>query len=263
VRRPVVGREPVARHPFAPRRRRQMPRWLRRFLVGQLLFLLVFTLLNELQKPTGLPVSTLVGPRLAPGPVCIEEAVDVSASMTSFTPQRERAEQELFAFARRELRPDDQISVAFFAGSAALALPPSALDALTTPPPVAGGLADGTLLTPAVDVLRAGRTAASDACVERALVVITDGAIFDGDEAAAAIANGSYARVYAVIPAATGWLRPGELDGPLRYVTVEHFTDAGLAGRPASMLVDAKPLDVVLGDVIGSLTGQQLQQRTR
>src|SRR5580765_3691618 len=51
LRRPVIGRDPVHRVPFAPRKRWRMPGWLRSLLLSQLAFILLFTLLNELQKP--------------------------------------------------------------------------------------------------------------------------------------------------------------------------------------------------------------------
>lgn len=186
--------------------------------------------------------------------------MDLSASMTTFTPQRERAEAELFTFARRELQPYDLISTVHFAGSAEIALTPTSMDTLTATPPAIGGLADGTALTPAVDALVASRTAASDACAFRALVVITDGIISDSDATAAALARGGYARVYAVIPAGAGWGRPEPLDGALAGITVHRFHDSDTGGRIASFFVDAKPLDVVLGDIVGSLTGQHLEQ---
>lgn len=263
LRRSVVGREPAFRHPFVPRRRWRMPRGMRRFLIGLLLLLVLLVALNEVQKPIDLANSTLVGPRLVTGPICIEEAVDVSGSMTSFTPEREQAERELFTFARRELNPNDQMSAAFFAGSAELALTPSPLDTLTAAPAVPAGIDSvGTRLAPAVQALVNARNTASDACVVRALVVITDGEISDPGETASALALGSYARVYAVIPAGTGWGRPEPLRGELNSVSVYHFNDSGMGGRVASVLADAKPLDVVLGDIVGSLTGQRLEQNT-
>ena len=184
--------------------------------------------------------------------------------MISFTPQREQAERELFTFARRELAPSDQMSAAFFANSATVALAPSSLDSLSAAPVAPTGIDPaGTRLAPAVDALVAARGTASEACVARALVVSTDGLIVDPGEAAAAVVAGSYTRVYAVVPVETGWFRPQPLSGPLGFVAVEHFTSSDVTGRAASVVVDAKPLDVVLGDIVGSLTGQQLQQANR
>jgi hypothetical protein len=270
VRKTVIGREDVSRRPFTPRRRWATPHWLRRAISGLLvLFILPWllgALTEEAQKPTGLATSMLVGPRMATGPVCIEEAVDLSASMTAYTPQRERAEAELFAFARRELAPYDLMSTAHFAGSAQMTLPPTSMDTLTSTPAPAGGLADGTQLAPAVDVLVNARTNA-DSCVLRALVVITDGAISDPHETAAALARGGYARVFAVIPVGVGWGavdtewgRPQALRGPLEGVTVHRFHDSGAGGRVSSFVIGSQPLDVVFGEIVSSLTGQQLEQ---
>lgn len=264
VRKTVIGREDVSREPFTPKKRWTMPRWLRRLIVVLLaLFILpalLGALLEETQKPTGLATSVLAGPRQATGPVCIEEAVDLSSSMTAFVPARERAETELFSFARRELQGSDLISTAHFAGSAYLALPPTSMDTLATPPGVSGGLEGGTALAPAVDALINARIAASDSCAFRALVVITDGLISDSDATAAALSRGGYARVYAVIPAGAGWNRPWPLEGALGGVSVLRFHDSDSAGRVASLLVDAQPLDVVYGEIVGSLTGQRLEQ---
>lgn len=241
-----------------------MPRWLRRALAALLVLLVLFVLLTECQKPTGLASSALVGPRLVTGPICIEEAVDVSASMTAFTPQREQAERELFEFARRELERDDLISAAFFAGSAGLALAPSALSTVTSAPAIPAGIDySGTRLAPAVSALVDARVGGSEACVVRALVVITDGVISDPVETAAALGAGGYARVYAVVPAGTGWGRPAQLRGDLDSVSVHRFTEPGLGGSVASVLADGKPLDVVFGEIVGSLTGQRLEQETQ
>ena len=271
VRKTVIGREDVSRQPFTPRRRWATPRWIRRVISGLLvLFILPWllgALVEETQKPASLATSTLIGPRLATGSICIEEAVDLSASMTAYTPQRERAEAELFDFARRELASNDVMSTVHFAGSAQVALAPTQMDTLTSTPAPAGGLADGTLLAPAVDTLVNARTGAASGCVLRALVVITDGEIFDPQETAAALARGGYARVFAVIPVGVGWGpidpewgRPQPLRGPLEGVTVHRFHDSGPGGRVSSFVVGSQPLDVVFGEIVGSLTGQRLEQ---
>lgn len=260
LRRPVAGREPVSRRPLSARRRPRLPRRLVALLLGLLLLLAALIGLGEALKPTALATSTLDGPRLVTGPICLEEAVDVSSSMTAFTAQRERAERELLDFAPREL-PSDRLSTAFFAGSARVALRPSDLRTLTSAPTIPLGIdQDGTRLAPAVRALQDARPAGPDTCAARALVVITDGQISDPAETAAALADGSYTRVYAIVPAGTGWGRPGPLQGELDSVAVHRFTDSGPGGRVASVMVDARPLDVVLGDVVGSLTGQQLRQ---
>ena len=90
--------------------------------------------------------------------------------------------------------------------------------------------------------------------------MITDGLIGDGRaQLATALRRGDYTRIFAVIPAATGWGRPPELTGGIRNsITVYHFSSPGLSGVSASLLAGARPLDVVFGEIISSLTGQHL-----
>jgi hypothetical protein len=267
IRRSAIDRIPLHRRVVAPSPRRQLPRWARSLLLALLVLLLLAVGLvscREHEKPASLDTSTLAGPRLVTGPICIEEAVDVSGSMDSFRAEREQAERALFDFARRELTKDDLFSAAFFAGSGKIALPPSSLATITAAPGVPDGIDHaGTNLAPAVDALVGARPAGPPGrtCAVRALVVITDGLIMDSRAAGASLSKGMYTRVFAVIPSATGWSRPSELTGPvLDSVTVYHFRDSGVAGRAASIFAGALPLDVVLGTIIGSLTGQELAQ---
>jgi hypothetical protein len=90
--------------------------------------------------------------------------------------------------------------------------------------------------------------------------VITDGLIDDPGPLAAALHQGHYTRVFAVIPAATGLGRPGPLSsGALSGITVYHFTTStSLLARIAGLFDGARPLDVVFGTIISSLTGQHL-----
>jgi hypothetical protein len=209
--------------------------------------------------------SILTGARLASGPICIEQAVDVSGSMTEFRSQREQAEKDLFSFAKRTLTATDLYSEAFFAKSGVVALRPSPLTAIAGPPGEPNGIdMSDTQLTPAVNALVAARpsTRGGSQCAARALVVITDGVIGD-DQAtlAAALFKGGYTRVFAVIPIETGWGRPGQLrGGVLDSISVQHFAAPGITGRAASIVADARPLDVVFGEIIGSLTGQSLSR---
>src|SRR4051794_20374952 len=247
VRYSVFARTPLSRAPYGNRLGEPFTRWLRRLLLlllSLLLLLLALVACVEHEKPASLATSTLSGPRLTTGPICLEEAVDISSSMTVYTPQRERAERELFAFARRELEPGDVLSEAFFSGSAVVARPPTALASLGGPAPVARGLEDGTLLAPAVEALVAARTFGPDNCAARALVMITDGEIFDDEQLINdVLARANYTRMYAVVPAGTtggyrGTLHGGLLDS----VTVYGFHDGGMSGHAASVLGDAKPL---------------------
>jgi hypothetical protein len=267
IRRSAIDRIPLSRRVFAPSPRRKLPRWARSLLLGLLVLLLLAAGLvscHEHEKPTSLATSTLVGPRLVTGPICIEEAVDVSGSMDSFRAEREQAEGALFDFARRELTKDDLFSAAYFAGSAKIALPPSSLTTVTAAPGVPDGIDYvSTNLAPAVDALVDARSAGPPGrtCAARALVVITDGLIADSSTVGTSLSKGRYTRVFAVIPSATGWSRPSELTGPvLDSVAVYHFRDSGLTGRAASIFAGAMPLDVVFGTIIGSLTGQELAQ---
>lgn len=264
VRRPTLHRVPVHRRVFPVVPGRTLPRPLRRLLYAVLALMLAAVALvscREAEKPTSLAGSVLAGQRLVTGPVCLEVAVDVSGSMDQFRGQRERAERELFAFARRAL-DEDTLSEAFFASSARIALHPTVLNTLDAPPQVPGGIDyQGTRLTPAVAALISARPSGSaGTCAARALVVISDGLLGDDPaELTGTLARGAYTRIFAVIPAETGWGRPAPLTGGLLdSITVHHFTDSGLSGRIASILADAQPLDVVFGEILSALTGQRL-----
>lgn len=267
VRRPAIGRIPVGRRAFAPPPRSKMPRWARRLLLLLPLLLLLAAAIGfgrESRQPPSLATSTLTGARQVVGPICIEEAVDVSGSLQAYAAQRDKAEDEMFAFARRSLHKNDLFSEAFFAAQGKLALAPTPLSKLSVPPAEPAGISpDSTHLTPAVKALIAARSArpGGDRCASRALVVITDGLIYDPGPLAAALRQGDYTRIFAVIPSATGWGRPSELTGGIRNaIIVYHFTSPGFAGRAAAFLVGARPLDVVFGDIISSLTGQKLSR---
>ncbi|MFY1659712.1 VWA domain-containing protein [Micromonospora sp. WMMD1274] len=263
LRRSVFSRTAIGRVPYAVPPPYVMPRWLRRLLLALLALLLLLLCLvscREARKPESLSGSTLTGARKVAGPVCLEEAVDLSGSMVAYTEQRERAERELFAFAKRELSPTDRLSQAFFASDGRVTLKPSTLQSLSTVPPPPEDLGGGTSLTPAVAGLIAARGSDPADCAARALILITDGLI--GDEPGlidAAIRAGGYTRIYAVAPAgATGAGRGNLSGGLLDSITVYGFHDGGTFGRVASVLGDARPLDVIFGDILADLTGQQL-----
>jgi hypothetical protein len=265
VRRPAISRFPVSRHPYARPPRGRLPRWARALLAIALALVLLAGaagLIHRGTQPRSLATSTLRGPRLVTGPICIEEAVDISGSLTAYAAQRDHAEHEMFTFARRHLRRDDLFSEAFFALTSQLALAPTPLTRLSAAPAQPSGISpDGTYLTPAVRALIAARATAPGGgrCAARALVIITDGLIGDPGPLAAALRQGRYTRIFAVIPSATGWGRPPELTGGTRdAIAVDHFTSPGLGGQAAAFLAGARPLDVILGTIIGSLTGQQL-----
>lgn len=257
VRRSSIVRAPLNRRLYRPRTPWRLPSWLRNLLLGLagLAALLgAFVACDESEVPSSLAESSLEGSRRVTGGVCIEEAVDVSGSMNSFRSARESAERELFTFARRELAPGDRFSSAFFAGSGSLALAPTSMSALDSPPAVPTGLyTTGTHLAPAVRELVDARPADGD-CAVRALIVITDGEITDSPpDLTATLAAANYTRVFAVVPVATG-----RTDLP-ESVEVFHFHESGWFGRVAGFFTDAEPLDVVFGEILASLTGQELR----
>ncbi|GAB2568254.1 hypothetical protein Aab01nite_43690 [Paractinoplanes abujensis] len=259
LRKSVFSRTAMGRGPYVARPPYVMPRWLRRVLLGLLALLLVLLALvacHEEQKPETLARSKLTGARLTTGPICLEEAVDVSSSMLAYTAQRERAERELFGFAKRELQPTDSLTTAFFSGSAKVTLPPTSLQSLTAPAPPPGALENGTLLTPAVVELVKSRLVNPQPCASRALVMITDAELGDDlPQLEAAIYAASYTRIYAVSPiGGRGSLNGGLLGA----ISVYEFHGGGTAGRIASVLDDARPLDVIFGDILADLTGQRL-----
>jgi hypothetical protein len=260
LRKSVYSRTAIGRGPYRARPPWVMPRWMRRALLALLALLLLLLALvacHEDRKPESLSTSTLTGTRLTTGPICLEEAVDVSGSMTQYTAQREQAERELFAFAKRELQPTDRLTTAFFAGSAQVTLPPTSLQSLTAAAPRPGPLQDNTLLVPAVAGLVASRLASPEPCAARALVMITDGEIFDlSADLDQVLTLAGYTRMYAVAPSGSGrgYLTGGLLDS----VTVYNFHGGGTAGRFDSVVHDARPLDVIFGDILADLTGQHL-----
>jgi len=266
IRRPAIERVPAYRQPVTSSTRRPRPRWLRALLWGLPLILLLAVLaglVHTATQPPSLAQAKLAGTRMVTGPICLEEAVDVSGSLVAYARQRDQGEDEMFSFARRELRPDDLFSEAFFAGTGKLALAPTPMAKLSAPPAQPPGIGpDGTYLSPAVRALIGARSAggAADRCASRALVVITDGLIDDSGPLATVLSQGHYTRVFAVIPAATGSGRPAQISGGTRNaITVYHFTtSSGLAARAANLVDGAQPLDVVFGRIISSLTGQRL-----
>ena len=140
-----------------------MPRrWLRALPIIVPLLLLLGTLAGLAQElwrmPSSLARARLAGAPMVTGPICIEEAVDVSGSLVAYASQRDEAETEMFSFARRQLPRNDLLSEAFFAATGKLALAPARLSSLSAPPAQPPGISpDATYLTPAVEDLIAAR----------------------------------------------------------------------------------------------------------
>ena len=266
IRRPAIDRIPARRRAIALPSLNVPRRWLRALLIIVPLLLLLGTLAGlaqELRMPSSLAQAKLAGAPAVTGPICIEEAVDVSGSLVRYASQRDEAENEMFSFARRQLPRNDLFSEAFFAATGKLALAPAPLSTLSAPPAQPPGIdINATNLTPAVEDLIVARSAspADEQCAARALIVITDGLIEDPGPLASTLRQGHYTRVFAVIPAATGRGRPSQLSGgALNGITVYHFTtSSGVVARIADLFDGARPLDVVFGTIISSLTGQHL-----
>ncbi|MFG3557843.1 VWA domain-containing protein [Micromonospora sp. NPDC047557] len=231
------------------------PLW-RRLLRPLLATLLVLGLLGfcalqirkQLGPPGSLDQAVLEGTRRVTGPVCIDEAQDVSGSMERYTALREQAVEQLFLFAHRELRPTDQLAEAVFSGTAGVTLPPTSLHTMPArqraPEP-----GDGTLLAPAVRALTDADERADRECAARALVAISDGEVFDDPaDLRAALVDAAYTRVYLVVPGSVGG-RP------------EVFKGDVLGGALVRRFSDAERLGVIFGEIAAELTGERLEQR--
>ncbi|WP_018801898.1 vWA domain-containing protein [Salinispora arenicola] len=271
---PISGLQPVRihrpgiQHASLRRPRPGRDHRLRRRLLLALTFvpllLLAPVICREENRIPSLDQAELVGPRSATGPLCIEQAVDMSGSMARFEAERGQAVEQFIRFAHRELARDDVIAEAYFASTAALTIPPTPLNALPRTPyrsmPDLGG---GTALTPAVEALRTARSANPTDCAARALVVFTDAVLGDDpDTLRTVLRAGAYTRIYAVLPGNVRPGRPSALTGELLDgLKVDHFRQDGAVGRLFSMINDADELDVIFGWIAADLTGQRLVKR--
>ena len=196
--------------------------------------------------PTSLDSAVLRGARQVQGPVCVETYVDWSSSMDSHQPERQEALDALNRFARRELEPTDVYLEVAFGTTAAVMVPPTRFSELGPAQLDDGGIdRSGTLLLPAVAEAADGRADLGTDCAARALVIVSDGIVFDDTPAlAGALRDARYTRVFLVTPGYFG--RPGAFAGPeLAGVVVKHFWDS-------------ERLGVVYADVIASVTGQSV-----
>src|SRR5690349_8784858 len=103
IRQSAISRFPVGRRALSPDPRGRRRWLLPLLLLGLLPLIAALAYLAGLGGPPSLSRSALAGPRLVTGPICVEEAVDVSGSLTHYAAQRDQAEDELFDFARRTL----------------------------------------------------------------------------------------------------------------------------------------------------------------
>ncbi|GAA0895842.1 VWA domain-containing protein [Virgisporangium aurantiacum] len=198
--------------------------------------------------PTSLAAATLTGKRTVSGPVCIDQAQDVSGSMKRYAAQRDEAVAQLLSFATRELRGDDLLAEAVFAGTSEVTLPPTSLHTVGAARRPAAAIEDGSLLSPAVDALSA---TPHGSCAAKALVAVTDGQIFDDPaELGAKLKGARYSRVYLMIPG-VHWTQSGDAISELPpNVTVRYFRGPDELG-------------VAFGEVAAALTGERLSTRKK
>lgn len=196
--------------------------------------------------PSSLAAATLGGRRTVTGPVCIDQAQDVSGSMKPYATQRDEAVAQLLSFATRELRGDDLLAEAVFAGSSEVTLPPTSLHTVGTARRPVTVLGNGSLLAPAVDALSA---TPHGSCAATALVAVTDGRIFDDPAVLGAkLTAARYSRVYLMIPG-LHWTQTGDAISELPpNVTVRYFRGPD-------------ELAVAFGEVAAALTGERLSTR--
>ncbi len=127
--------------------------------------------------PHDLSHVSLTGDR---GPACkrILLAADTSGSMTSYATPRGNAVAAYLAWAPTNLRPDDELGVLEFSGTAAWTRPPRPIADPT--PSISVGTTDGTALTPVLDLVAALPPSPCDTN----LLVISDAQIPDLPEPA-------------------------------------------------------------------------------
>lgn len=202
--------------------------------------------------PATLAAASLDGRRTVKGPVCIDQANDVSGSMDRYAAERDAAVDQMLRFANRELRPDDMFAEAVFAGSGQVTLPPTSLHAVGHERRPVAGLDPGTRLAPAIDALSAGATGSTRPCASKALVVVTDGLLFDEPGVLEQrLGTAGYSRAYLMVPGVP-WQQGGEpISTTLpRSITVRYFTGPDELG-------------VAFGEVAAALTGERLTTRKK
>lgn len=233
--------------PAATGRRR--PHWLLWLL--WLLPLVLLPLLAGLGwwwlHPSSLGETHLVGAR-DPGCLRLVIASDVSGSMASLTEPRDRAVDQLLAWAPQNLRADDELALISFSDQAAVEIPPTPVSdqpARTGPPAISGGTSLEPLLA-TIGGLPATRCSTS-------LLLLGDGQFSDTptDETTAT-------RQLAAAGIDTfDFLVPGPTQVPANWQSI-------YPAAPPTFFdgTDPDQTALVFGNHLADLTGQQLHRTT-
>lgn len=198
--------------------------------------------------PTTLTGYTLAGRRRA-GCVRLVVGLDVSSSMTGYRTVRDTALAELLRWLRINLRPDDEIAVIDFAGSAGVRQPPTSVTlpiALGPPAAVVGG----SRLLPLFD---ATAGFAGTACTTT-VILLSDGQLDDLPASPAASAE----------VLATRRITHVRLLAPDRTISVPWQWTAALPSAKPVYFDGNDPASTALaiGHTVGELTGTTLRARS-
>ncbi|NLH70804.1 MAG: hypothetical protein GX454_11605 [Brooklawnia sp.] len=244
----VIYRPGLGFAAFPQRHRGPSPRLLMLLGLPLLAALLIVPLILGLRPPTSLDEAVLSGAR-GPGCLRLVLASDHSGSMTELQAARDQAIRQLFAWAPRNLRSNDEIAVVTFAGHATTTLQPTAVEELqlpdaATPDPT------NTRLLPVLDQV----TTFSATRCRTALVVMGDGRFSDlpTDDA-----SGTQA-LYSAGVDEVALLVPGRTDTPEDWQRV--FPSA-----PAQVFDGRSPeaTGLVIAEQLARWTGQGLTRSTR
>ncbi|MEV4888496.1 hypothetical protein AB0K48_03770 [Nonomuraea sp. NPDC055795] len=195
--------------------------------------------------------AALAGARQTPGIVCLDVAGDFSTSMNDNIETRDEALALLRPFMTREMRPDDLLTTAKFASTAALTLAPTRAADLAGAAESDAGVEqnDYTFLAPAIKALDRGHRKARAKCARRILVAVTDGEVADKNSDLVPLLQ-HYDRVYLAVPDEAADYRPAEFSGAeLASVVSEGFDGAGA-------------LSLLYGKALAAATGQKLTRKT-
>lgn len=223
-------------------------RWLRRSAALLVPLLVGVALLAWLRsdEPT-IEELRLAGPR---APACLRLVImpDMSGSMSEFTAVRDAAFTRVVRWSATNLRPDDELVVIPWAGSAAIALGPTLIrDVVPGPLPPASIDSQGTNLVAAVDAVR---SLPSSDCHD-ALVVLTD-SIVDAlpPGLSRRLVRPTVTSVTVVLPAGTQLTETWRKAMPFTRTITADPNNAGATARS-------------LGEVVAFATGQRLERVRR